>query len=134
MDDFPSQVKIYTVWELTQEIKSTIEQTFPPLWVEGEISNLSQPSSGHIYFTLKDESAQIRSVMWKNIALGLPFRIEDGMHIIALAKLSVYEKQGNYQLYVEDIHPVGIGRLELAFQQLKERLYKEGLFDEEHKK
>ena len=134
MKELLSQVKIYSVWELTQEIKSTLDQTFPPLWVEGEISNLSQPSSGHIYFTLKDESAQIRSVLWKNIALGLPFRIEDGMHIIVLAKLSVYERQGNYQLYVEDIHPVGIGRLELAFQQLKERLYKEGLFDEEHKK
>lgn len=134
MKELLSQVKIYTVWELTQEIKSTLEQTFPPLWVEGEISNLSQPSSGHIYFTLKDESAQIRSVLWKNVALSLPFRIEDGMHLIVLAKLSVYEKQGNYQLYVEDLHPVGIGKLELAFQQLKEKLYKEGLFDEEHKK
>jgi exodeoxyribonuclease VII large subunit len=133
MDKLFSHVKIYTVFELTQEIKSTLEQTFPALWVEGEISNLSQPSSGHVYFTLKDESAQIRCVLWRNIAEYLPFQIEDGQHVIVLAKLSVYEKQGQYQLYVEDVHPVGIGKLELAFQQLKERLYKEGLFDEQHK-
>jgi exodeoxyribonuclease VII large subunit len=134
MDKLPSQVKIYTVSELTQEIKSTLEQTFPALWVEGEISNLSTPSSGHIYFTLKDESSQIRCVLWRNIAEYLPFQIEDGQHVIVLAKLSVYEKQGQYQLYVEDVHPVGIGKLELAFQQLKEKLFKEGLFDEAHKK
>jgi len=134
MDQLLSHVKIYTVFELTQEIKSTLEQTFPALWVEGEISNLSQPSSGHVYFTLKDESAQIRCVLWRNIAEYLPFQIEDGQHVIVLAKLSVYEKQGQYQLYVEDVHPVGIGKLELAFQQLKEKLYKEGLFDQEHKK
>jgi len=134
MDVSLTKVKIYTVWELTQEIKSTLEQTFPPLWVEGEISNLSRPLSGHIYFTLKDESSQIRCVLWRNIADHLPFQIEDGMHVIALAKLSLYEKQGQYQLYLDDLHPVGIGKLELAFQQLKEKLYKEGLFDEEHKK
>jgi len=133
MEQYTSQVKIYTVWELTQEIKSTLEQTFPALWVEGEISNLSQPFSGHVYFTLKDESAQIRCVLWRNIAEYLPFQIEDGQHVIVLAKLSVYEKQGQYQLYVEDLHPVGIGKLELAFQQLKEKLYNEGLFDERHK-
>ncbi len=133
MDQLSSQVKIYTVFELTQEIKSTLEQTFPALWVEGEISNLSTPSSGHVYFTLKDESAQIRCVLWRNIAEYLPFQIEDGQHVVILARLSVYEKQGQYQLYVEDLHPVGIGKLELAFQQLKEKLYKEGLFDEQHK-
>ena len=134
MEQLTSKVKIYTVWELTQEIKSTLEQTFPPLWVEGEISNLSRPLSGHIYFTLKDESSQIRCVLWRNIAESLPFQIEDGLHVIVLAKLSLYEKQGQYQLYVDDLHPVGIGKLELAFQQLKEKLYKEGLFDEDHKK
>ena len=94
MEQLTSKVKIYTVWELTQEIKSTLEQTFPPLWVEGEISNLSRPLSGHIYFTLKDESSQIRCVLWRNIAESLPFQIEDGLHVIVLAKLSLYEKQG----------------------------------------
>lgn len=134
MDELFSQVKIYTVSELTSEIKSALEQTFPALRVEGEISNLSTPSSGHVYFTLKDESAQIRCVLWRNVAEYLPFQIEDGQHVIVLARLSVYEKQGQYQLYVEDLHPVGIGKLELAFQQLKEKLFKEGLFDEAHKK
>ncbi len=134
MDQLFPQVKIYTVYELTQEIKSTLEQTFPALWVEGEISNLRTPSSGHVYFTLKDENAEIRCVLWRNVAEYLPFRIEDGQHVIVLARLSVYDKQGQYQLYVEDVHPVGIGKLELAFQQLKEKLFKEGLFDEAHKK
>src|SRR4030067_504541 len=115
MDDFLSQVKIYTVFELTQEIKSTLEQTFPALWVEGEISNLSQPSSGHVYFTLKDESAQIRCVLWRNIAEYLPFQIEDGQHVIVLAKLSVYEKQGQYQLYVDDLPPLGLVTLVMRF-------------------
>ncbi|MCI0532154.1 MAG: exodeoxyribonuclease VII large subunit, partial [candidate division Zixibacteria bacterium] len=115
-------------------IKSALENQFPPLWVEGELSNLSRPTSGHVYFTLKDEYAQIRSVVWREIAQSIPFEMENGMHIIVSAKLSVYEKQGQYQLYVEDIQPVGIGKLELAFQQLKEKLFKEGLFDEDHKK
>jgi exodeoxyribonuclease VII large subunit len=129
-----SNVKVHSVWELTQEIKSALEDRFPPLWVEGEISNLSRPASGHVYFTLKDEYAQIRCVLWRETAQSIPFEMENGMHIIVSAKLSVYEKQGQYQLYVEDIQPVGIGKLELAFQQLKEKLFKEGLFDEDHKK
>lgn len=128
------QIKIYSVSEITREVKALLELNLPPLWIEGEISNFVHHSSGHRYFTLKDESAQIKCVLWRDIGDFLQFEIEDGMKVVIYGNISVYEKQGQYQLYVEDIVPAGLGKLELAFRQLKEKLFKEGFFEEEHKK
>jgi exodeoxyribonuclease VII large subunit len=126
--------RIYTVSSLTKEIKEFLETSFPRLWVEGEISNYKQHSSGHLYFTLKDENAQIRCVMWRFKANDLLFRLEDGMKVLLEGDIQVYERSGNYQLIIQQIQPAGIGELQLAFEQLKKRLHEEGLFDEEHKK
>jgi exodeoxyribonuclease VII large subunit len=125
---------ILTVSELTQEIKDILELKFPDIWVEGEISNLRIPPSGHIYFTLKDDSNQIRTVLFKMQARTLRFSPEDGLHIVCRGRVSLYEKRGEYQLIVEGMEPKGIGALQLAFLQLKERLEKEGLFDISNKK
>jgi exodeoxyribonuclease VII large subunit len=128
------QAKIYKVSEITREINNLLEQSFPTLWVEGEISNYTLHFSGHRYFSLKDENAQIRCVLFRREGKKLAFEPQDGMKVFALGNITVYEKSGQYQLNVIRLHPVGIGELELAFQQLKERLYNEGLFDEAHKK
>lgn len=125
---------ILTVTELTQEIKETLEEKFYDVWVEGEISNLRIPSSGHLYFTLKDDFSQIRAVLFRMRSRGLRFIPEDGLHIICRGRVSLYEKRGEYQLILEEMEPKGIGALQLAFLQLKERLEKEGLFDPSHKK
>ncbi|HEX9917138.1 MAG TPA: exodeoxyribonuclease VII large subunit [candidate division Zixibacteria bacterium] len=126
--------KIYTVSEITKQIKELLEGELPTIWIEGEISNFVLHSSGHRYFSLKDEEAQIRCVLWRGKGEGLDFEPQSGMKVLALGKISVYEKRGEYQLYVEILRPLGIGKLELELQRLKERLQKEGLFDEEHKK
>jgi exodeoxyribonuclease VII large subunit len=125
---------IYSVSSLTHEIKTLLETSFPRLWIEGEISNYKAHSSGHIYFTLKDENAQIRCAMWRFKAGELLFRLEAGLKVIAEADLQIYEKSGNYQLIIQQLQPAGIGALQLAFEQLKKRLHAEGLFDEAHKK
>ena len=104
------------------------------LFVRGEISNLSLPRSGHLYFTLKDEEGQVRSVMFRTYAGRLPFRPEDGMKVIAHGRVSVYGPSGQYQLYVDDLQPDGAGALALRYEQLKRRLEAEGLFDEARKK
>lgn len=126
--------KIYTVTEITREIKAVLEKSFPTVWVEGEISNYTLHSSGHRYFTLKDENAQIRCTLWRFRGDWLRFEPEDGMKVIALGNISVYERNGQYQLDVIELIPAGLGKLQIAFQRLKERLFQEGLFDEEHKK
>jgi exodeoxyribonuclease VII large subunit len=131
--EFPFRY-ILTVSELTQEIKDILEDKFPEVWVEGEISNLRVPPSGHIYFTLKDDFSQIRAVLFKMQARNLRFLPEDGLHIICRGRVSLYEKRGDYQLILESIEPKGIGAFQLAFLQLKERLEKEGLFDAANKK
>lgn len=126
--------KIYTVTELTRNIKLLLEEKFPQVWVEGEISGLKPYPSGHIYFDLKDENALIKCVIWKWTLQNIKFKLEEGQKIICLGKLSVYEARGQYQLYIDKIEPKGIGDLALAFEQLKMRLQKEGLFDIAHKK
>ncbi len=125
---------ILTVSELTKEIKETLEVKFSDLWVEGEISNLRIPPSGHIYFTLKDESSQIRAVLFKMQSRTLRFVPEDGLHVICRGRVTLYEKRGDYQLILEGMEPKGIGALQLAFLQLKEKLEKEGYFETSRKK
>jgi exodeoxyribonuclease VII large subunit len=126
--------KIYSISELTKEIKVILEDTFFKVWVEGEISNYIHHSSGHRYFTLKDENAQLRCVMWKWLGKHLYFEPQDGIKVKASGQITVYEKSGQYQLVVSSMQPAGIGDLELSFQQLKKKLAEEGLFDSAHKK
>ncbi len=125
---------ILTVSELTQEIKDILEDRFSDVWVEGEISNLRLPPSQHIYFTLKDNFSQVRAVLFRTQARTLRFVPKDGLHVICKGRVSLYEKRGDYQLILESVEPKGIGALQLAFSQLRERLEKEGLFDPARKK
>lgn len=125
---------IYTISELTRNIKQVLEERFPHVWVEGEVSNLRVPSSGHMYFTLKDEAAELHAVMFKGLNRYLRFKPEDGLKIVAFGQVSVYQRRGEYQLVVEKLEPRGLGALQLAFEQLKKKLQEEGLFDEAHKK
>jgi len=125
---------VWSVSEITSAVKSTLEAEFASLWVEGEISNFTHHSSGHMYFSLKDEKAQLRAVFFRGENRLLRFRPQDGMKVRARGALTVYEKSGQYQLLVRSLVPVGVGELELAFRQLVERLEKEGLFDPAGKK
>jgi exodeoxyribonuclease VII large subunit len=126
--------RIWTVAELTARIRDVLEGEFHDLWVDGEISNCRQAQSGHLYFTLKDDRAQIRCVSFRNEARLLKFRPEDGLHVTVRGVLSVYETRGEYQIYVQHIEPVGLGALQLAFEQLRRRLEAEGLFEATRKK
>ncbi|MBU2439280.1 MAG: exodeoxyribonuclease VII large subunit [Acidobacteria bacterium] len=125
---------IFSVHELTQHIKNQLESAFPRIWVEGEISNFHRHHSGHLYFTLKDEKSQLRAVMFRGAASRIRFEIEDGMQVISRGKINVYEPRGEYQLLSELIEPKGKGALQMAFEQLKAKLQKEGLFNAAHKK
>lgn len=124
----------YTVSELTREIKIILETTLPVIWLEGEISNFKKHSSGHFYFSLKDENAQIACVMWRTRNSQLFFTPQDGMKVLALGQVTVYEKRGNYQFDVLTMKPLGVGELQLAYDQLKKALREQGLFDEQFKK
>jgi len=126
--------KIYTVTAITRLIKYTLEESFPSIWVEGEISNYIHHSSGHRYLTLKDDNATLKLTIWRSAGQYLKFEPENGMKVRAYGDISVYEKGGNYQLNVRKLTPVGVGELEVAFRQLYEKLSKEGLFDESLKK
>ena len=132
--DMQAQRKIYSVSELSLELKNLLEKQFPDVWVTGEVSNFRAATSGHFYFTLKDASAQIRAVCFRNQARYLKFKPQDGISVIARGHLSVYEARGEYQLYVEYLEPAGVGALQLAFEQLKAKLAAEGLFDPARKK
>lgn len=129
-----SDQEILTVSRLTSLIKGVLEENFEHVWVEGEVSNLATPVSGHLYFTLKDAAAQLRCVMFRASARALRFKPKDGMGVVVRGRVSLFEPRGEYQLIVEYLEPQGIGALQLAFAQLKERLAKEGLFDEARKK
>jgi exodeoxyribonuclease VII large subunit len=124
---------VYTVSELTHQIKAILENEFPLVWVVGEISNRRIPASGHCDFTLKDPNAQLNAVMFKGPLKRLPFDIADGLAVVGLGRLSVYEPRGTYQIIFEHLEPKGVGALQLAFEQLKTRLAAEGLFDAVHK-
>ena len=125
---------IYTVSELTAQIKDSLETLFPNIWVEGEVSNLRIPSSGHYYFTLKDSQCQMRAVMFRSQQRSLHFTLEDGMAVACRGRVNVYEPRGEYQLLIEALEPKGKGALQVAFEQLKKKLQEEGLFDAARKK
>ncbi|GFO57093.1 exodeoxyribonuclease 7 large subunit [Geomonas sp. Red276] len=126
--------RVLTVSALTALIRGVLEENFDQVWVEGEISNFASPQSGHCYFTMKDAGAQIRTVMFRSAARTLKFTPRDGMRVLARGRITLFEPRGEYQLVAEHLEPQGIGGLQMAFIQLKEKLAKEGLFSELHKK
>jgi exodeoxyribonuclease VII large subunit len=133
MDIFTEKT-ILTVSRLTALLRGVLEENFEQVWVQGEVSNLSVPASGHMYFTLKDAGAQLRCAMFKSSAKNLKFRMTDGMAMITRGRISLYDQRGEYQLICEYMEPAGVGALQMAFIQMKEKLAKEGLFDSAHKK
>jgi exodeoxyribonuclease VII large subunit len=130
--DLFAQRKVFSVYDITSEIKRSLDK-LGIIWVQGEISNYKHHSSGHMYFSLKDQRAQMKAACFRNNNMYLKFRPEDGMEVVVRGRLSVYEPRGDYQIIVEYMEPVGLGSLQLAFDQLKEKLRKEGLFEESHK-
>ena len=131
----PPGVKVLSIGELTRALKGMLEETHANVWVEGEVSNLSRPSSyGHQYLTLKDDEAPLKAVLYRAIALRMRFDLRDGMRVIARGRLTLYMPRGEYQLLIEEIQPKGIGPLELAFRQLKEKLSLRGYFEPKRKR
>jgi len=112
---------ILSVAKLTREIKSILEGRFPSVWVNGEISNLARPHSGHLYLTLKDDKAQIRAAIWRNTAKAIRFDLQDGQEVIVEGALDVYGPRGSYQLIIRQIEPKGVGALQLALKQLTQK-------------
>jgi exodeoxyribonuclease VII large subunit len=132
-DEPRSARRIWPVRELVGQVRELIEREYGDLWVEGEISNFRPAPSGHVYFTLKDAAAQLPIVLFRRQASLLRFRPEDGLHVLVRGRVSIYEQRGQMQLVAETMEPVGAGSLQLAFEQLKERLRAEGLFDADRK-
>lgn len=128
-----TQRDIYSVSRLNSEVRAVLDSSFPILWVEGEISNLAKPSSGHIYFSLKDPYSQVRCAMFRMKRSRLRFEPENGMQVLVRARTNLYEARGDFQLNIEHMEPGGEGLLRQAFDQLKQRLDQEGLFDNQHK-
>lgn len=127
-------LKPLTVTELTRRIKRQLEVSFDHVLLQGEISNLAFPRSGHVYFNLKDDMSQIAAVMFRSVANRVKFNLDNGLEVLLKGRITVYEPRGTYQLIVDSIEPLGSGALQLAFEQLKAKLEKEGLFDSEQKK
>ncbi len=125
---------VYTVSQVTEIVKTALEIAFPQVWVEGEVSGYKRAASGHVFFNLKDEKSVIKAVMWQSTARKVAFDLKDGLKVVCRGKISVYEPRGDYQLYVDLVEPKGKGALQLAFEQLKEKLRAEGLFDEKRKR
>ncbi len=126
--------RVYSVSELTELVKAALEVAFPRVWVEGEISAYTRAASGHIYFSLKDEKSVLKAVLWKSEAQRVPFEMETGLKVVCRGRITVYAARGYYQLSVDLVEPKGKGALQLAFEQLKEKLRAEGLFDPGRKK
>ena len=126
--------QILSVSQLNQRARNALESQLPPLWVSGEISNLMRASSGHVYFTLKDESAQIRVALFKSQALRVPFKYNNGLQVLVNGQVSLYSPRGDYQFIANRLTPVGDGLLRQQYETLKKQLQSEGLFDEAHKK
>ena len=123
-----------SVSELTSQVRGALENRFASVWVEGEISNFKAAASGHWYFTIKDESAQLRASCFRGVNRAIRFRPSDGLQVRARGRMTVYEPRGDYELVVEGLDPVGAGALRVAFEQMRERLQREGLFDESLKR
>jgi len=133
-DHLPSDsIHVYQITELTRRIKANLENEFGAVWLEGEISNLRRPSSGHCYFTLKDKTAQISAVFFKGSQRGLKVDLKDGAKVRAFGQITVYEQRGNYQIIIRSIEDAGKGALQEQFEQLKKKLASEGLFDQDRK-
>lgn len=132
--DEATAIDAMSVSELTGHIKAVIEETFPPVWVAGEISDLSRPRSGHVYLTLKDDDAQIRGIIWRSTASRLNIDLKDGQAVLCFGELEVYAARGSYQIVIRKIRQQGVGALQLAFQKLQAKLNTEGLFSAERKK
>lgn len=128
------RTQVPSVSDLTRRIRGQLESTFNDVWVKGEISNFKKPGSGHAYFSLKDSSAQIRAVIFKGSLSKFKFQLQDGLEILLHGKVAVYEPRGEYQIIGDAVEPVGVGALQLAFEQLKIKLGKEGLFNPQQKK
>jgi exodeoxyribonuclease VII large subunit len=126
--------RIFTVSSLTEAIRELFESAFGDVWVEGEISNCRVWNTGHMYFTLKDGSAQIKAVMFRSAVRYLKFKPEDGLHVLVRGRMGVYEPKGEYQIVCEYMEPAGLGALQLAFEQLKKKLHAEGLFAQARKR
>jgi len=125
---------VMTVSELTRRLQEVLEERFPAVWVEGEISNFRLYGSGHAYFTLKDADSQIRAVLFRNRGRRIKFEPADGLHVMAFGSIEVYAQRGEYQMVIELLEPKGLGALQLAFEQLKTRLQAEGLFEQARKR
>src|SRR5512143_1777931 len=128
------QRRVWTVRALVSAVRTHVEREYSDCWVEGEISNLRNPDSGHLYFTLKEEGSQINVVMFRSSAKLLRFRPENGLHVTVRGRITIYENRGELQIAAEFIETQGAGALQLAFEQLKARLEAEGLFDSSRKK
>ncbi len=128
--------RLFTVSEITRYLKDLFDtdDLLADIWVEGEVSNLSQALSGHLYFTLKDAACQLQCVLFRQQAQRQSMVPQNGMALLAHGRITVYEPQGRYQLYVDQLLPQGLGELHLLFEALKQRLWKEGLFAPEHKR
>ncbi len=133
-DEQQPQRRVWPVSELVEHVREQVERAYGDVWVEGEISNLRPAPSGHVYFTLKDAEAQLPVVLFRRQAMLLRFRPEDGLHVLVRGRVSVYAQRGQLQLVAETMEPVGAGSLQIAFEQLKERLRAEGLFDASRKR
>ena len=126
--------RVLSVSQFTAQLKGAIETQFSSVWIAGEISNFSRPQSGHCYFTLKDDAAQLRAVIWRTAASKLKFDLHDGLEVVCRGALDVYPPRGSYQMVVSEIEPRGIGALELALRKLREKFAAEGLFDADRKR
>ncbi|MBP9864887.1 MAG: exodeoxyribonuclease VII large subunit [Candidatus Omnitrophica bacterium] len=134
MDTENTAPKIYTVSDINRQARLLIEAKFSGVWVEGEVSNFKLHSSGHMYLSLKDSASQISAAFFSRSNQGLKFQLKDGLKVVAFGRLSLYEARGQYQFYIERVEPKGLGALQLAFLQLRDKLHKEGLFDAERKR
>jgi exodeoxyribonuclease VII large subunit len=134
MQSVPDGVQVLSVSEISEALKAVLEEGFPCVWIAGEVANCKKASSGHVYLTLKDPKAQLKAVLWRGIAMRLRFDLKDGMELIVRGRLSLYPPWGEYRLEIEELQPKGIGALELALRQLKEKLSRLGYFEPKRKK
>ena len=134
MTNTSPEANILSVSDFTRNVKRVLEYNFPAVWVSGEISNLAMPRSGHWYFTLKDDQSQVRCAMFRQSNQRLTFTPNEGMQILVRARVSLYEARGDFQLIVDTMEDAGVGALQRAYEQLKQKLQAQGLFDAQHKK